>query len=133
MIPPFDDNGYLPPGIYSATLDEIEARFGAVTEIRQVQMESVRWLGDLARRAGVYRIILNGSFVTAKMEPQDVDCVLLVGADFPVDASAGEALDAGLPFLELKLVEAVEFGEYVTDVYATDRQGVAKGMIEVIL
>jgi hypothetical protein len=27
VIPPFDDNGYLPPGIHSATLDEIAARF----------------------------------------------------------------------------------------------------------
>lgn len=42
-------------------------------------MESVRWLIDLARQAGVERIILNGSFVTEIMEPNDVDCVLLLG------------------------------------------------------
>jgi hypothetical protein len=28
MIPAFNDNGYLPPGVYPATLAEIEARFG---------------------------------------------------------------------------------------------------------
>ena len=28
MIPPFDENGYLPPGIHPATLGAIEARFG---------------------------------------------------------------------------------------------------------
>jgi len=25
MIPPFDEHGYLPPGIHPATLDEVEA------------------------------------------------------------------------------------------------------------
>ncbi len=43
-------------------------------------MESVRWMLDLAVRPGVERIVLNGSFVTDVMEPNDVDCVLLVGA-----------------------------------------------------
>jgi len=64
MIPPFDEFGCLPPGVHPATLDEIEARFGRLSEIRRVQMESVRWMADLAIRAGVDRIVLNGSFVT---------------------------------------------------------------------
>lgn len=42
MIPPFDEHGYLPPGIHPATLDEIEARFGLEPELRRVQMESLR-------------------------------------------------------------------------------------------
>jgi hypothetical protein len=41
-------------------------------------MESVGWLIDLAARAGVARIVLNGSFVTNIIEPNDVDCVLLI-------------------------------------------------------
>lgn len=57
MIPPFDEHGYLPPGIHPATLDEVEACFGAESELRRVQMESLRWLVDLARRAGVLRLI----------------------------------------------------------------------------
>ena len=28
MIPPFNKNGYLPPGIHKASLDEIAERFG---------------------------------------------------------------------------------------------------------
>jgi hypothetical protein len=34
MIPPLDDDGYLPPGIHSADLDEIETRFGRESELR---------------------------------------------------------------------------------------------------
>jgi hypothetical protein len=64
MIPEFNENGYLPPGIHPATLEEVAARFGQGSEVRQAQMESLRWLLDLARRAGVQRFIVNGSFVT---------------------------------------------------------------------
>jgi hypothetical protein len=64
VIPPFDNSGWLPPGIHRATIPEIAARFGFQSELRRVQMESVRWMVDLAIRAGVERIVLNGSFVT---------------------------------------------------------------------
>ncbi len=77
MIPAFYDNGYLPPGIHLATLDEIRDRFGLESEVRRAQMESLVWLVDLARSAGIRRIVVNGSFVTDILEPNDVDCVLL--------------------------------------------------------
>jgi hypothetical protein len=44
MIPDCNNDGYLPPGIHEATLEEIETRFGRQSELRQVQMQSVRWL-----------------------------------------------------------------------------------------
>ena len=61
VIPGFDDQGYLPAGVHVASLDEIAERFGNESELRQVEMDSIRWLVDLAFRAGVVRIILNGS------------------------------------------------------------------------
>jgi hypothetical protein len=69
MIPVFDEYGYLPPGIHPATLDEIDARFGQHSELRRVQMDSIRWMIDLAVKAGAERIILNSSFVTDIIEP----------------------------------------------------------------
>jgi len=132
MIPSFNDSGCLPPGVHRAALDEIDTRFGRESELRRVQMESVRWMVDLAVRAGVRRIVLNGSFVTETLEPNDVDCVLLIEPGFPADSDAEAQLNAGLPFLELKLVERAEFDVFVNDVFGTDRMGVAKGVIEVI-
>ena len=55
MIPDFNDQGYLPPGIHPASLDEVEARFGTQSELRRVQMDSLRWLIELAKKAGVKR------------------------------------------------------------------------------
>src|SRR5690242_9335000 len=101
MIPPFNEIGYLPPGIHPATLDEIDARFGQTSEQRRAQMESVRWLVDLAKQAGVQRIVLNGSFVTDIMEPGDVDCVVLVGPRRRKHRAALKAIRKGLPYLSI--------------------------------
>jgi hypothetical protein len=133
MIPPFDDSGCLPPGVHSATLAEIEDRFGRQSELRRVQMESVRWMVELAVRAGVQRVVLNGSFVTDIMEPNDVDCVLLFIPGRHGDRVATRGLRDGLPFLDMKLVGQEDFDEYVGVTFGTDRAGTPKGMIEVRL
>ncbi len=133
MIPPFDEHGYLPPGVHAAPLEEIEARFGRESEIRRVQMQSLRWLVDLAKRAGVLRLIINGSFVTRVPEPNDVDCILLVGPGFREDVGVGAELAAGLPFLDCDLVDQEDFDLFVQSIFATDRRRVPKGMVEVIL
>jgi hypothetical protein len=96
-----------------------------------VQMESVRWMIDLALRAGVQRIVLNGSFVTNIVEPNDVDCVLLFPHGRRRDRDALRQLRAGLPFLDMKLVGQSDFDEFVNVTFATDRLGSPKGMIEV--
>ncbi len=131
MIPPFNELGNLPSGIHPATLDEIDARFGKSSELRRVQMESVRWMVDLAAQAGVKRIVLNGSFVTDIMEPNDVDCVLLTGPGYPVDMTAAIAIEDGLPFLEIATVVQAGFDELVDFTFATDRWSRRKGMLEV--
>ena len=134
MIPHFDDSGCLPPGIHGATLAEIEQRFGITSELRRVQMESLRWMIDLAKRSGVQRVVLNGSFVTDIMEPNDVDCVLLVSPGKPKDVEAFRELRAGLPFVDAAIVRSANrFDEYVRGIFAKDRLGSAKGMIEVML
>lgn len=56
---------------------------------------------DLAVRAGVQRIVLNGSFVTDIVEPNDVDCVLLFLPGARRDHDAVKELRAGLPFLDM--------------------------------
>jgi Family of unknown function (DUF6932) len=133
MIPDFQKDGYLPPGVYLAQLDELLVRFGSETEIRKVQGESIRWLIDLARLAGVDRVIINGSFTTDKAEPNDVDCVLLMGEQFPIDVKAEAELLEGLPFLEIKLVNQEGFELLVETIFASDREMQLKGMIEVVL
>ena len=133
MIPDFDEHGYLPAGVHLALLDEIEARFGRQSEVRRVQMESLRWLVKLAQQAGVERLIVNGSFVTERLEPNDVDCALLTGPDFPRNKQVEQDILSGLPFLEIALIGQEDFDYLVDSVFATDRQQITKGVVEVIL
>ena len=132
MVPEFNEYGYLPLGVHGATLEEIAARFGRESELRQVQMQSLGWLVDLARRAGVLRIIVDGSFVTDVYEPNDVDCVLLIGPSYPNDQLADDDLQKGLPFIHAETVIQEVFDYYVNKLFATDRRNVPKGMIEVL-
>ena len=132
MIPPFNESGFLPAGIHPATLPEIQQCFGSSSKLRRVQMDSVRWMIDLALQAGVERIVLNGSFTTDILEPNDVDCVLLWSPGIRRGRSALQQLRHGLPFLSIALVDQNGFDELVDDFFATDRLGIQKGMIEVI-
>jgi len=67
------------------------------------------------------------------MEPNDVDCALLLAADYPRDSAASAELVKGLPFLEILGVEQHEFERLVHRFLATDRHGLGKGVIEISL
>lgn len=133
MIPGFDQNGNLPRGIHRATLAEIADRFGCGSETRREQMDALRWLVALAMRAGIERLLVDGSFVTRKRKPNDIDCVLLVGREYPRDVDARQELREGLPFVHIQIVDQAGFDEFANRIFATDKSGNPRGMIEVIL
>ncbi len=87
---------------------------------------------DLALRAGIERIGLNGSFVTNTIEPNDVDCVPLKGANYPSETRAAADLRAGLPFLHITIVRRLDFDRLINVVFATERFDALKGTLEVI-
>jgi hypothetical protein len=72
MIPNFDDNGNLPPGIHLATLDEIEERF-VYNSCRQILFGGLKILTRELQQANCPLFYLNGSFVTNKEFPNDYD------------------------------------------------------------
>jgi len=133
MIPPFEKNGYLPPGIHSASIEEVVERFGTGSEQREAQAQSLLWLIPICRRAGVTKVLINGSFVTDRLEPNDVDCVLLEGSSYRRNSLAAEDLRQGLPFLEIKTVEAEEYTFFGDILFSSDRDMMMKGLIEVEL
>jgi hypothetical protein len=66
MLPDFDEFGNLPPGIHPAAIEEVVQRFGAGSPERDVEGRELLQFIAWARRAGVRRLVLDGSFVTAK-------------------------------------------------------------------
>src|SRR3972149_5777713 len=81
MLPAFTDNGLLPEGVHRATLEEFEQRFVYfdLSDRRYRLFEKLRELFRQARSSGIVRrIVVGGSFVTAKPEPNDFDCIVVL-------------------------------------------------------
>jgi hypothetical protein len=72
VIPDFDSNGLLPPGIHEASWKEFVERFGKSPH-RRLLIAGLRSALDALRTAGCETAYLNGSFVTAKEVPGDFD------------------------------------------------------------
>ena len=72
MIPPWDARGCLPFGEHPATWEEIVERFGG-NEKRQHLLVGLAGAIPLFQRANCPRLWLDGSFVTIKEEPEDID------------------------------------------------------------
>jgi hypothetical protein len=68
--------GYLPPGIHFATWNEIELLFGKGVR-RQILLRNLLSVLRQLHQLGVQQVWIDGSFVTSKMRPADVDVVYL--------------------------------------------------------
>ncbi len=89
-LPEFNEAGDLPPGIHVATLAEVMARFGSSNVARRVVGKRFQDIYDVARSTGhLARMIVYGSFVTAKPEPNDVDVFLVMDELFEVSDFSG--------------------------------------------
>ncbi len=81
-IPPFRADGYLPEALCLTSEAEVLFRFGTATRRRRrLALRLRRWI-ELARSVGGQRLLIDGSFITAKGEPNDIDAVLLLPPDF---------------------------------------------------
>lgn len=72
MIPDFNEDGNLPPGIHQATLAEIEERFAYNIKRRLLFDYLEKLIRDL-RTIGSTAVYLDGSYTTNKVLPGDMD------------------------------------------------------------
>ncbi len=81
MIPGLTDQGFLPPGVHRTTRDEFKERFVFFQQSdRRLRLfEQIENLLDQAVQSGIVeRMIIAGSFVTAKPAPNDFDCIIVL-------------------------------------------------------
>ena len=140
VIPPFDpESGLLPPGEHESGWDEIQARFGWNARRRQLLDGLADGLAILGT-AGCGRVWINGSFVTAKDEPGDFDCVwspagvdrILLEEIGPElldlsDQRAAQKARFGGEFLP-NVIEATSGQEFAA-FFQSSRDGVPKGIV----
>jgi len=92
MLPALNNAGDLPVGIHPADWNEIEQRFGRNSARRVQAYAKLRHLHELAHRTGaLVRFLVFGSFVSAAVEPRDVDVVLVMAADFRLEDAPRES------------------------------------------
>jgi hypothetical protein len=72
-IPPLNKAGELPPGEHETSLPGIRKRFGRSSAQREELMHGLEDAAENLQAAGVQKIWIDGSFVTSKKEPNDVD------------------------------------------------------------
>ena len=89
-IPEPAPDGLLPPGLHDCSIDDIRTRFGAFqgSDRRPRLFERLeQYLSEVRRTRLLQAVIVDGSFVTAVAEPNDVDLVLVLqpGHDFSAD------------------------------------------------
>jgi hypothetical protein len=125
-IPEFNELGYLPPGVYETTWAEFLARFGSNPQRLRLATGLAAALRKLGI-AGCRRVIIGGSFVTDKEEPNDFDGWY---DDFCLDLNLLDAL-----FVEEVQQQQTIFGGRLFDLpsyegfFQTDRAGRPKGVI----
>jgi uncharacterized protein DUF6932 len=85
-LPDLTTEGELPVGVHRATIDEVIDRFGSGTERRQGAADALRRIYELANGTGhLDRMVVFGSFVTAKPKPNDVDVILVMRDSFQLE------------------------------------------------
>jgi hypothetical protein len=72
MLPEFDTCGNLPPGIWTATIGEVEVRYASNIQ-RQKLFQAFKEVLEILRAANCPEVYLNGSFICKSEEPGDYD------------------------------------------------------------
>ena len=83
LLPSFNENGDLPPGIHRATLSEALRHFGTGSHQRKVIATRLERIYRIVLSTGhLSRFVVFGSFITAKEKPNDVDVFILMEDSF---------------------------------------------------
>ena len=114
-LPELTNDGFLPPGIYAASLREVLARHAVGSPVRQRQGELLRLLVEAAKTyPTIKRVLVWGSFVTDKTEPGDLDYSIVISINHgsekvapqhrrffvPVEARQFYGVDRGYFYME---------------------------------
>lgn len=91
-LPAFNAHGDFPAGVHKAALKEVVARLGVGSLQRQEVTRRLLAIHALAQSTGkLDRFVLFGSYVTAKIAPNNLDVVLVMQDDFDISACDAEA------------------------------------------
>lgn len=141
--PEFNDKGDLPTGIHRATLAEMLQHFGAGSLQRRIVARRLERVYNLAHGTGqLARLVVFGSFVTAKPDPNDVDVFLIMEDAFDLSRLTGEAAiifdhmaaqsAEGVSIFWIRRVAAMDGEQAALEHWQIKRDKTLRGVVEVI-
>lgn len=151
----FDENGYLPHGMYNMTFDELEEIFskGKTKRRKEIMSHYERHLTEIRNSGYCLDHWIGGSFATSKENPNDID-TLTEFDGLEVDKNNDRSLIDDLIFnsksrtngychsLRVYRYPYYEKEDYkfyisaklriITELFAKDKNGIRKGVIHLI-
>ena len=142
-LPNLNDAGELPIGIHQATIDEVIVQFSSGTLQREVVTARLQRIYQIAKDTGnLQQLIIFGSYITAKPEPNDVDVVIIFNDDFDLTICSEEVkrllnhqqaeneFGASIFWIRPSLLLLETLDEFVES-WQVKRDGTRRGIIEV--
>ena len=132
-IPPLQANGILPPGEYHATVAEVVAMFPPTTierqELNQALQDIVPTLKKLQMLAPDLILYIDGSFVTSKHSPNDIDLLVLTDVFDEVQVQDFFVQECPIQATYLDVHADPVLRRYLVNVFTHTRSNQPKGVI----
>jgi len=136
MISDFNDNGYLPAGIHTAHFQEVAKRFGGSKSLKRSELTN--HLKDFYNfiKFHSFCIYIDGSYITSKLSPKDVDIIVVLKPQFMFNEQAKQRLHYFSKSHKLHIIPFIhgihdQKIQEIIDFFSADRQGRPKGIIQV--
>ncbi|MFC7679122.1 DUF6932 family protein [Paenibacillus sp. GCM10028914] len=111
-----DGNSLLPDGVYDCTLDELRDIFTSIPnkEKRKQLFEQLLLYVEQIKRAGIpcCHLLIDGSYVTNKEEPSDIDLAIVTPWDYSPDFRMSSMNDLTAPH-DVTIIESVLFQDAI--------------------
>jgi hypothetical protein len=142
-LPEFNESGDLPVGVHRASLVETVQLFGKGSKQREAVTGRLERVNRLASATGFLdRFIVFGSFVSTKVEPNDVDVILVMRNDFRLEdcpagsdalfdhARAQAELGASIFWVRPEMLLGETIDQFLTH-WQRKRDGTQRGIVEI--
>ena len=138
MIPQFDRQGFLPQGLHDTSIQEIRSVLGFTSHRNRLIDGLDRFVHIWNASGFVDYAVIDGSFVTSKPEPGDIDMLII-----PIDGAFHSVnfMDLSISYADDRDFTKAEFGceafvvyweenlkEWI-DFFSHDRQGNVRGLL----
>ena len=144
-LPPSNELGDLAPGVHRTTTEALVERFGQGSEQRRLVTRRLLHILVLAQRTDhLSSLIVFGSYVTDKLNPNDVDVILVMDDEFrlencPIEAkglfdhaTAQARYGASIFWVRPGLLLGETIEDFVS-YWQIKRDGSKRGIVEVVL